>query len=266
MRLMMVVLLGALFGVAIILALDEPAALAQGGATSQGFHINSARLQGTMEKLSEFGRNADGGVTRLGYSETEMAAQKYVMGLMRDAGLTVRMDAAGNIFGRRAGSENLPVLLFGSHIDSVVHGGNFDGDVGSLGAIEVIRSLNEGRVTTRHPLEVVVWTNEEGNHFGVPTMGAGIAGGAIGPEILTRKDDEGQTVADWLRKYGQDPAHLMDARIARGAWRDIWNCISSRGRIWMKRKFRLEWCKELWASAGGDAWRRDLRIMRGRLR
>ena len=189
----------------------------QSAGTPQGFHINSARLQASLEKLSEFGRNADGGVTRLGYSETEMAAQKYVMGLMRDAGLTVRMDAAGNIFGRRAGSENLPVLLFGSHIDSVVHGGNFDGDVGSLGAIEVIRALNERRATTRHPLEVVVWTNEEGNHFGVPTMGAGIAGGAIGPEILARKDDEGATVADWLRKYGQDPAHLMDARIARGA-------------------------------------------------
>jgi beta-ureidopropionase / N-carbamoyl-L-amino-acid hydrolase len=216
MRVMMVILLSAIFGGAIFVALDAPVSLAQNSAP-QGFHVNSARLQGTLEKLSEFGRNADGGVTRLGYSETEMAAQKYVMGLMRDAGLTVRMDAAGNIFGRRAGSENFPVLLFGSHIDSVVHGGNFDGDVGSLGAIEVIRALNEGRVTTRHPLEVVVWTNEEGNHFGVPTMGAGIAGGAIGPEILTRKDDEGQTVADWLRKYGQDPAHLMGARIARGA-------------------------------------------------
>jgi N-carbamoyl-L-amino-acid hydrolase len=216
MRVMIVVLLGAILGVGIFVALDAPVSLAQNAAPS-GFRINSARLQASLEKLSEFGRNEDGGVTRLGYSETEMAAQKYVMGLMRDAGLTVRMDAAGNIFGRRAGSENLPVLLFGSHIDSVVHGGNFDGDVGSLGAVEVIRALNEGRVVTRHPLEVVVWTNEEGNHFGVPTMGAGIAGGAIGPEILTRKDDEGLTVADWLRRYGQDPAHLMDARIPRGA-------------------------------------------------
>jgi hydantoinase/carbamoylase family amidase len=181
----------AVLALALIVLAAEAVSSAQNSAP-QGFHINSSRLQASLEKLSEFGRNADGGVTRLGYSETEMAAQKYVMGLMRDAGLTVRMDAAGNIFGRRAGSENLPVLLFGSHIDSVVHGGNFDGDVGSVGAIEVIRALNEGRVTTRHPLEVVVWTNEEGNHFGVPTMCAGIAGGAIGPEILTRKDDEGR--------------------------------------------------------------------------
>ena len=209
--------LALLAAVSIAVVVDVPVGSVQSSASTQSFDVNSQRLQATLEDLSEFGRNADGGVTRLGYSETEMAAQKYVMGLMRDAGLTVRMDPAGNIFGRRAGSENLPVLLFGSHIDSVVHGGNFDGDVGSMGAIEVIRALNEGRVQTRHPLEVVVWTNEEGNHFGVPTMGAGIAGGAIGPEILTRTDEQGATVADWLRKYGQDPAHLMDARIARGA-------------------------------------------------
>jgi N-carbamoyl-L-amino-acid hydrolase len=180
------------------------------------FHINSQRLQGTLEKLSEFGRNPDGGVTRLGYSDTELAAQKYVIGLMKDAGLEVRSDAAGNLHGTRAGSENLPLLLFGSHIDSVVHGGNFDGDVGSLGAIEVIRALNEARVKTRHPLEVVIWVNEEGNHFGITTMGSGIAAGNRGPEILTRKDEQGLTVADWLRRYGQDPSRLSDARIARG--------------------------------------------------
>src|SRR4029077_15959497 len=123
----------------------------------------------------------------------------------------------GNLFGKRAGSESLPVLLFGSHIDSVLNGGNFDGDVGSLGAIEVIRALNETSVKTRHPLEVAIWTNEEGNHFAVGTMGSAIAAGVLGPEILQRKDEQGLTVADWIRRYGQDPAHLTDARIARGA-------------------------------------------------
>jgi N-carbamoyl-L-amino-acid hydrolase len=217
MRFSIIAALAALSVTSIAVVLDAPVSSTQSAAVPQGFHINLLRLQGTLEKLSEFGRNADGGVTRLGYSDTELAAQKYVMGLMKDAGLEVRMDAAGNIFGRRAGSEHLPVLLFGSHIDSVVHGGNFDGDVGSLGAVEVIRALNEGRVQTRHPLEVVVWTNEEGNHFGVATMGSGIAGGVLGPEILARTDEQGLTVADWLRRYGQDPARLMDARIARGA-------------------------------------------------
>ena len=188
----------------------------QGGGTKK-FHVNSQRLQGTLEKLSEFGRNPEGGVTRLGYSDTDLAARDYVIGLMKQAGLEVRVDPAGNIFGKRAGSENLPILLFGSHIDSVLKGGNFDGDVGSLGAIEVIQALNEGSMKTRHPLEVVIWANEEGNHFGLSTMGSAIAAGELGPEILERKDEQGLTVADWLRRYRQDPAHLTDARIARDA-------------------------------------------------
>jgi len=179
-------------------------------------HVNSRRLQSTLVKLSEYGRNPDGGVTRLGYSETDMAAREYVIGLMKDAGLSIRIDPAGNIFGYRDGSQKLPVILFGSHIDSVVHGGNYDGDVGSLGAIEVIRALNESSTKTRHPLEVVIWTNEEGNHFGIGTLGSGVAAGIIGPEIRERKDETGATFAEWLRRYDQDPAKLADARIAQG--------------------------------------------------
>ncbi|MBZ5688612.1 MAG: M20/M25/M40 family metallo-hydrolase [Acidobacteriia bacterium] len=94
--------------------------------------------------------------------------------------------------------------------------GNYDRDVGSLGATEVIRALNESSIKTRHPLEVVIWTNEEGNHFGIGTLGSGIAAGLIGLEILDRKDEKGVTFADWLRRYGQDPAKLADARIRQG--------------------------------------------------
>ena len=197
-------------------SLAAPLARAQ-GTNSPKFHVDSQRLQGTLEKLSEFGRNPEGGVTRIGFSETDLAAREYVTSLMKQAGLQVRVDPAGNLFGRRAGSENLPILLFGSHIDSVLHGGNFDGDVGSMGSIEVIRALNDQKVMTRHPLEVVIWTNEEGNHFSLGTLGSGVAAGLLGPEILDRKDEQGLTLADWLRRYGQDPSHLTDARIPRGA-------------------------------------------------
>jgi beta-ureidopropionase / N-carbamoyl-L-amino-acid hydrolase len=72
-------------------------------------------------------------------------------------------------------------------------------------------------VKTRHPLEIVIWTNEEGNHFGLTTLGSGVAAGQLGPEILDRKDEQGLTLGEWLRRYGQDPAHLTDARIQRGA-------------------------------------------------
>jgi N-carbamoyl-L-amino-acid hydrolase len=188
-------------------------------------NVNQQRLWATLEKLSEFGRPAgagfDAGVTRVGFSEADLAAREYVMGLMRDAGLIVRVDPAGNIFGRRpsassgqaAGSENLPTLLFGSHIDSVPRGGNFDGDVGSLGALEVMRALNDGKISTRHPLEMVIWTNEEGHHFGRGLLGSSAAAGLLPADVLARKDEEGKTLADWLRRYGQDPARLADARI-----------------------------------------------------
>ena len=187
-------------------------------AASPQFHVNPTRLQSDLERLSEIGRDsATGGITRLGYSENELAARDYVTALMKQAGLSVRTDPAGNLFGSREGSANVPSLLFGSHADTVLNGGRFDGAVGTIAAIEVIRALNEANIKTRHPLEVVVWTNEEGNHFGISTMGSAIAAGVLGPEILTRKDDQGATVAAWLKRYGQDPAHLTDARIAKGS-------------------------------------------------
>lgn len=206
-----------LLALALLCLVSVPPLSRSQGTDSPKTHVNSQRLQGTLEKLSEFGRNPDGGVTRIGYSETDMAARAYVMELMKTAGLDVRIDAAGNIFGHRAGTEKLPILLFGSHIDSVKHGGNFDGDVGSMGGIEVLRAMNDAKVKTRHPLEVVIWTNEEGNHFGLGTLGSGVAAGLLGPEILERKDEQGLTIADWLRRYGQDPSHLTDARIPPGA-------------------------------------------------
>jgi N-carbamoyl-L-amino-acid hydrolase len=195
------------------IAVSTPRGRASRQVAAPARHVNSDRLQGTLEKLSEFGRNPEGGVTRQGFSETDMAAREYVMGLMRDARLDVRVDPAGNIFGHRAGSERLPVILFGSHIDSVLHGGNFDGDVGSMGAIEVIRALNEHKIVTRHPLEIVIWTNEEGNHFGLGTFGSAAAAGLLNPDVLQRKDEQGLTLADWLRRYGQDPANFLSAKI-----------------------------------------------------
>ena len=184
-------------------------------ANSPTFHINSQRLQGTLVKLSEFGRNPEGGVTRLGFSETDLAARQYVAGLMKQAGLEVRVDPAGNIFGLRAGSEKLPTLLFGSHIDSVLHGGNFDGDVGNMGAIEVMRALKDGSVKTRHPLEAVIWTNEEGNHFGIGTLGSGVAA-QVRPPSLPIPFANCPLVQDWLAlaKF----AHVQPPPVCSGTW------------------------------------------------
>jgi N-carbamoyl-L-amino-acid hydrolase len=208
-------------------------------SNGQPRHINSQRLQATLEKLSEFGRNPEGGVTRLGFSQADLDARTYVMSLMKDAGLEIRVDPAGNIFGRRPGSDQLPTILFGSHIDSVPPDGNFDGPLGSLGAIEVIRTLNDNRLTTRHPLEVVIWTNEEGPHFGISALGSGVAAGVLGPEILDRKDEDGLTVADWLRRYGQDPSRLTEARIRPGTLAAILELHIEQGPVLDETKVQI---------------------------
>jgi N-carbamoyl-L-amino-acid hydrolase len=176
-------------------------------------HVQQDRLWGTLQKLGEFGKNPEGGVSRVGFTEADLAGRAYVMELMREAGLEVRADPAGNIFGRRAGAENLPLLLFGSHIDSVPHGGNFDGDVGSLGAIEVIRTLGEQKVKTRHPLEVVIWTNEEGGRFYSGLFGSSAAAGVLPPDIPERVDEAGEKLRDWLKKMGGDASRIAEARI-----------------------------------------------------
>lgn len=188
---------------------DKPAAPAR--------HVQQERLWSTLQKLSEFGKNPEGGVSRVGFTDADLAGRAYVMGLMREAGLTVRIDPAGNIFGHRNGAENLPVLLFGSHTDSVPHGGNFDGDVGTLGAIEVIRAFNEGQIKTRHPLEVVSWTNEEGGRFHSGLFGSSAAAGILPADISEHKDDSGEKLSDWLTRMGGDALRIAAARIAPGS-------------------------------------------------
>ena len=121
---------------------------------------SAERMQQRIEGLSRFGANADGGVDRIAYSDADIAGRKYVMELMHEAGLEVRVDAAANIIGYRPGSDtDLPIILFGSHTDSVPGGGNYDGDVGVIAAIEAAQLLHENNIATRHPLEVVVFTD-----------------------------------------------------------------------------------------------------------
>jgi N-carbamoyl-L-amino-acid hydrolase len=180
--------------------------------------IDSARLQQSLEGLSVYGRPAGGtfadGVSRVAYSDADVAGRKYAMELMRAAGLEPRIDDAGNILGRREGRDrSLKPILFGSHIDSVPSGGNFDGDLGSLSAIEVAHTLKDHSITTRHPLEIVIWSNEE-----TLTVGSLAAVGGLQPEFLERVYN-GIRASDGLRKIGGDPTRLGEARMAPGSIR-----------------------------------------------
>ncbi|MFQ5789662.1 MAG: Zn-dependent hydrolase [Acidobacteriota bacterium] len=189
--------------------------LGRASAPAESLHINPERLQKLLTDLSEFGKNPEeGGVSRLAFSQADQAARRWVLERMKEAGLEVWVDGAANIHGRRPGSDaSLPVILFGSHIDSVPLGGNFDGDVGSMGALEVMLTLHEQHAPTRHPLEMVIWSNEEGVHFGKAVFGSRAATVGPDPGELELVDEEGVSLAEWLRRYGLDPERIHAARL-----------------------------------------------------
>lgn len=162
--------------------------------------------------LSKFGTNPEGGVSRVAFSDADIAGREYITKLMQEAGLTVRLDTAANIIGRREGTDpKLPAILIGSHIDSVPGGGNYDGDVGVLGAIEVAQLLRERGVRLRHPLEVVSFTDEEGGLIGSLAMT-----GRLEPAALDVMTHSGKTIRDGIRAVGGDPDRIRDAQRERG--------------------------------------------------
>jgi N-carbamoyl-L-amino-acid hydrolase len=174
---------------------------------SDSIEANAERLQQRITELGRFGANPEGGVSRVAFSAADVAGREYIKKLMRDAGLAVRVDAAGNIIGRREGSDpKLPAIMTGSHIDSVPGGGNYDGDVGVLGAIEVAQLLQENSVRLRHPLEIVSFTDEEGGLIGSLAMT-----GRLEPAALDVVSHSGKTIRDGIRAVGGDPDRLGEA-------------------------------------------------------
>jgi N-carbamoyl-L-amino-acid hydrolase len=176
--------------------------------------VNGGRIVDHLNALAEFGKNPQGGVSRLAYSEADRRGREYVMGLMRAAKLDVSIDAAGNIIGRRVGSvKSLQTpLLFGSHIDSVPEGGNYDGDVGSLGAIEVAQTLAENNIVTRHGLEVIIFQNEEGG-----LIGSRAITGELTEKELDLVSRSGKTIGEGIRFIGGDLTKLKTVRREKGS-------------------------------------------------
>jgi N-carbamoyl-L-amino-acid hydrolase len=189
------------------------AAKPSGQAVQQNLRINPDRISAHLSALAEFGKNPEGGVSRVAYSDADKAARTVVMDWMRAAKLEPSIDFAGNIIGRRAGSDaSLHPLLFGSHIDSVPGGGNYDGNVGSTSAIEVAQTLAEHSIVTRHPIEVVIWQNEEGGLFG----SRAVSGQLTAPELKT-VSNSGKSVEDGIRFIGGDPSRLAEVKRAKGS-------------------------------------------------
>jgi N-carbamoyl-L-amino-acid hydrolase len=183
--------------------------------------VDATALRQRIEALSRFGRPTGGtfadGVSRVAYSDADVAGRRYTIDLMQAASLDPRVDPAGNIFGRRAGTDgSLPAILFGSHIDSVPNGGNFDGDLGSLAALGALEALASANLRTRHPLEMVVWSAEEGVAFTRGLNGSRVVAGDLRPSDMDEVWN-GMTRADAIRKIGGEPGRIMDAIRPRGA-------------------------------------------------
>lgn len=183
--------------------------------------IDAVRLRRRLEHLSTFGRPPQGtfesGVSRVAYSDADLAARAWLMDEMRGAGLRPRIDPAGNIFARWGPESDRPAILFGSHIDSVPGGGNFDGDLGVLAALEVIQACRSAGVRPRRPLEMVVWAHEESTAFGRGTAASRIVAGDLKAGDLDQVWN-GLRRGDGIRRIGGDPSRIDEAVRQDGAW------------------------------------------------
>jgi N-carbamoyl-L-amino-acid hydrolase len=183
--------------------------------------IDAARLRNRLERLSYHGRPPGGGfadgVSRVAYSVADLTARAWIIDEMKQAEIVPRIDAAGNIYGRFGGQPNQPPILFGSHIDSVPSAGNFDGDLGTFAALEVIQAVQAAKIQTRHPLEMVLWAHEESTAFGIGTAASRIVAGDLKPGDMD-KVWNGQRRSDAIRRIAGDPDKIETAVRGKGAW------------------------------------------------
>ena len=168
--------------------------------------VNAERLNGWLAAFDKIGRTPTG-INRVAYSPADLEGRAFTLGLITDAGLVPRVDSAGNIYARLAGTDaSLKPILIGSHVDSVTDGGNYDGPVGSFSAIEVARSLRDQQVRLRHPVDVVIWQNEEGG-----TIGSKLAINDLTDADLDKVARSGKTIREGIGLVGGDVAKLKDA-------------------------------------------------------
>ncbi|RFD26580.1 Zn-dependent hydrolase [Pseudomonas sp. GL93] len=166
--------------------------------------INRDRLWQSLMDLAQLGATAKGGVCRLALTDLDRQARDLFVQWCEAAGCSVSVDAIGNIFARRPGrNPALPPVMTGSHIDTQPTGGKFDGCYGVMAGLEVIRTLNDLQIETQAPIEVVVWTNEEGSRFPPCMMGSGVFAGKFDlQETLDKRDDQGLSVGSELQRIG----------------------------------------------------------------
>ena len=174
--------------------------------------VNSQRIESRIFELAKFGRNDNDQNYRVAYSRGDIEGRAWFFDLMKKAGLEPIRDEAGNLIGKRKGkNSSLKPIGFGSHIDMVPDGGNYDGTLGSLSALEVIEVLNETNTITNHPLEIIIFADEEGSMIGSKALSM-----EIRPEVLKQVSNSGLTVYDGLKAIGGNPDNIQNCLRKKG--------------------------------------------------
>jgi beta-ureidopropionase / N-carbamoyl-L-amino-acid hydrolase len=176
------------------------------------YHVNGPRIESRIKELAQFGKDENGHGYRVAYTKGDVEGRAWFIKLMNKAGLEPTIDAGGNIIGKRKGKNNsLKPIAFGSHIDMVPDGGNYDGTLGSLSALEVIEVLNENNITTNHPLEVIIFANEEGGLIGSRAMA-----GNLTAEGLKQISQSGLVMAEGIKTIGGNPDNIQSCIRKKG--------------------------------------------------
>jgi allantoate deiminase len=194
--------------------------------------INEERLWSRLMQLSEIGKQEDGGITRLSFSPEERQAKDLVMTFMKEAGLSIREDEVGNLIGRKEGRiKDAPVILIGSHLDSVPNGGNFDGPLGVIAGIEVLQTMNEQGIVTEKPIEVIAFTDEEGTRFGFGMIGSRAIAGTLTYYDLKHTDENGISIAMAMKEVGFDPSNISNAAKEKGSVKAYLELHIEQGKV-----------------------------------
>jgi N-carbamoyl-L-amino-acid hydrolase len=174
--------------------------------------VNQSRIEHRIFELAKYGKESNGETQRVAFTRADIEGRQYFIGLMKQAGLDVSVDFAGNIIGRRAGRDSAKKpIAFGSHIDTVPHGGNYDGCYGSISALEVIEILNENKIVTNHPLEVIIFSNEEGG-----VVGSSALAGQLRMEALHEKTNSGLTMREGINAIGGNADRIGEVKRSKG--------------------------------------------------
>ncbi len=183
-------------------------------ASEHNLQIDGGRLWDSLMEMARIGATEKGGCCRLALTDLDRESRDLFVNWCKEAGCSIKIDKMGNIFARRPGKNNdLAPVMTGSHLDTQPTGGRFDGVFGVLAGLEVLRSLNDLGVETERPVEVAVWTNEEGSRFAPAMVASGVFAGVFDLEYgLSRSDADGKTMGEELQRIGYAGAEEVGGR------------------------------------------------------